>query len=282
MSRFLFLFFSIFFLCLTSCSSDDGYGDKGSHQTPYIIVEDTCIAPYEFMSTKQLKVKSSEKFEAINTNDSDWFRLVNFPEGGDSATVYVHCEENRSPKERKSVITIKTPSLSKEVILIQQGNLEGDFAILKSSTLYADEYWGNLRPEKSGSVKSFWWKTQYANKLDCLYPQGIHPEISVPLCFLDRYFDTARWMTIYLTTNQFISIEGLQEAFLNPYFICYENNPYKEEITNSNITTENFRASKSGNIITYHFTNFKSPCGGRSQTYYNVINGTLEFELIEE
>jgi len=255
------------------CSSDD---DK--YIEPYLNIENELIIVKPNDWRTEIAIKTNEEW--IVTTSSDWCTITKNTGKGDS-NITCLLQSNESSKERKATITIKTTSFNKEVSIIQNGDnsfKQGPFAILKSSTVYAKNYhYGTYNPPYSGYVNPYW---SGVKDTDISY-KGNRDKKPVLEVFLSikAQITSSSWMTIFLNdSKENMTIEDATEYFLKPYYIVFGSNPYSGKITNSNVTNENITISKSGNIITYQFNNFRTVY---NDAWSHILDGKMEFELIE-
>jgi hypothetical protein len=259
-----------------SCSSDD---DKDI--TPYLNIEDETIKiPYNSW-TATIKIKTNEDWTIIN--NSDWGKIENKSGRGDVSILF-SCWSNESSKERKATITIKTATFNKEVLIIQSGNnnfKQGTFAIVKSSTVYAKNYhYGVYNPPYSGyiSLPIYTGGVSYDTELSYKGNRDKKPVLEVCLSIKAQITSTS-WMTILLEdSKENMTIDEAVTSFLGPHYIAVGHNPYSGKATNSNVTNDNLIISKSGNVVTYQFNNFRTVY---NEAWSHILDGKMEFELIE-
>lgn len=267
----LVLCFSVGF---ASCSSSDEDGTSLNTDC-----ESIKVSPKFLKST--FKFKTGEAWSIIN--NSDWVKIEKMSGIGDAEINFL-CDTNDSDKERKATITIKTASSSKEISIIQTGIIyfkPGPFARLKSAKGVVDYVVNNnvIIPFRSGPIKI----DDKAPELIYLGNRYNRPELKVILK-VDEKLGDLPWepaMTIFLNDAiENMTIEDAKESFLKPHCI-YLGGVYGVDSTFSNVNNENLKISRNGNIISYTFKNFKASNPNPSQADFHVINGTLEFELID-
>lgn len=267
----LVLCFSVGF---ASCSSSDEDGTHLSTDCESIKVSS------KFLNST-FKIKTGEAWSIIN--NSDWVKIEKMSGIGDAEINFL-CDTNDSDKERKATITIKTASSSKEISIIQTGIIyfkPGPFARFKSAKGVVDYVVDKnvIIPFRSGPIKI----DDKAPELMYLGNRDKRPELRVILKVAEEPgqipWDPA--MTIFLNDAiENMTIEDAKESFLKPHCIYLGGVDFVDS-NFSNINNENLKISRNGNIISYTFKNFKANNPYPSEHDFHVINGTLEFELID-